>query len=464
MTAEESQVVIVGAGVSGSSTAIRLRQRGITPLVLDKAEFPRDTTGEGLSPAVSPFLEELGLLDEINKPPFVKKRSLQLVSHSGDRAYGLADLTREPFRSGQHRYPWGFNVHRLRFDMLFQEKARAMGADVRLKTEASRFLTDDSGAITGVELVEPDGGRRLVRTPLVIDCSGRQSALAQQLGLRAPLERVFEGQWANFAVRCHFQKVNLEPLSSGNSAYDPATVNIFPDRDSWYWFIPLDLDAGLISIGFVARSKMCDLFDSADKRGAYLEMFRRNPVLARVIDGAEMSDNIATTARLGHMNTRMAGPGFLCVGDAAFFPDPAWGTGVTVALKTSKMAAEVAIQAIGDGDFGPASMARYEEEYRRFIINPFNSIRAYNYYYNDTEYVNFLVRRLAQSPRDMDLIVAVLFDYISHESFQSWTFREFKAYVRETGRVPIMDRVSQLDFDSASFARRGPAVEGREGA
>ncbi|MFN7963728.1 MAG: NAD(P)/FAD-dependent oxidoreductase [Thermoanaerobaculia bacterium] len=464
---ESRDIVVLGAGISGSSTAIRLQEAGLNVLLVDQADFPRDTAGEGISPAITPFLAELGILDTINQPPFVKKRSFQFVSPSGDKGYTAVDLSKPPYKDGVHSYPWGFNVQRYYFDMVFLDRAKAVGAEVRLKTRARNLVLDSEGVVTGVALVAPDGHDYEVKSRLVIDCTGRQSMVARQLALRAPLEHVFEGQWANFAVRCHFRNVNMQPLMADNPRYDPATVNIFPSNDCWLWFIPINLEQGLISIGFVARSRVSNFFEGMpNKKEGYRELFARHQVVRKVIEKAELDDNIVSTGRLGHMNSRMAGDGFLCVGDAAFFADPAWGTGVTICLASSKMAAETAVEAARQEDFSNGLLQQYERRYREMIRCPFNSIRAYNYYYNDTEYINFITRRLAKNQNDMDMLGAVLFDYASHEEFQSWTFREFKAYVAETGRMPAMERVSQLDFDTGRFpdGEVGVASGRREGS
>jgi 2-polyprenyl-6-methoxyphenol hydroxylase-like FAD-dependent oxidoreductase len=77
---EKHEIVIIGAGISGCSTAIRLLKQGIKPLLIDKATFPRDTVGEGLSAAIGPYLMDLGILDDILAcPHVVKKRSIQLL-------------------------------------------------------------------------------------------------------------------------------------------------------------------------------------------------------------------------------------------------------------------------------------------------------------------------------------------------------------------------------------------------
>src|SRR5690606_6785755 len=55
-------VVVVGAGPAGISTALRLHRAGLTVVVVDKAAFPRDKTcGDGLTTLALRELEALGL-------------------------------------------------------------------------------------------------------------------------------------------------------------------------------------------------------------------------------------------------------------------------------------------------------------------------------------------------------------------------------------------------------------------
>ncbi len=56
-------VIIVGAGVAGSASAILLGQEGHRVLLLDRAVFPRHKTcGEGIMPEGVRVLESLGVL------------------------------------------------------------------------------------------------------------------------------------------------------------------------------------------------------------------------------------------------------------------------------------------------------------------------------------------------------------------------------------------------------------------
>ncbi|HWW93875.1 MAG TPA: FAD-dependent oxidoreductase, partial [Vicinamibacteria bacterium] len=52
--------IVVGGGPAGSATALLLRQRGHSVLLIDAARFPRDKVcGEGVSPEAWRLLREL---------------------------------------------------------------------------------------------------------------------------------------------------------------------------------------------------------------------------------------------------------------------------------------------------------------------------------------------------------------------------------------------------------------------
>ncbi|HYX49390.1 MAG TPA: FAD-dependent oxidoreductase, partial [Ktedonobacteraceae bacterium] len=61
-------VVVVGAGPSGSTTAYYLAKQGFKVLLVDKFNFPRDKTcGDGLTPRALHILDDMGLLDTLLK-------------------------------------------------------------------------------------------------------------------------------------------------------------------------------------------------------------------------------------------------------------------------------------------------------------------------------------------------------------------------------------------------------------
>src|SRR5271165_6557851 len=73
-------VVIVGAGPSGSTTAYYLAKQGFNVLLVDKFNFPRDKTcGDGLTPRALHILDDMGLLNSLYQVGYRSHR-LELVS------------------------------------------------------------------------------------------------------------------------------------------------------------------------------------------------------------------------------------------------------------------------------------------------------------------------------------------------------------------------------------------------
>lgn len=79
-----AQVAIIGAGPSGTATALRLAQLGVHDVVLvDTADFPRDKTcGSGLSPNSIAMLKELEVWDRI-EPHAYPINGMRLVTPGG---------------------------------------------------------------------------------------------------------------------------------------------------------------------------------------------------------------------------------------------------------------------------------------------------------------------------------------------------------------------------------------------
>ena len=58
----EADVVVVGAGPGGSSAAYHLARHGLTVLLLEKTEFPREKVcGDGLTPRAVRQLVRMGI-------------------------------------------------------------------------------------------------------------------------------------------------------------------------------------------------------------------------------------------------------------------------------------------------------------------------------------------------------------------------------------------------------------------
>src|ERR1700749_4234898 len=62
MSSGDADVIVVGAGPSGATTAYYLAQAGLNVLVIEKSKFPRDKVcGDGLTPRAVKSLVAMGV-------------------------------------------------------------------------------------------------------------------------------------------------------------------------------------------------------------------------------------------------------------------------------------------------------------------------------------------------------------------------------------------------------------------
>jgi flavin-dependent dehydrogenase len=143
-------VIIVGARVAGSATALLLARRGLKVLVLDRATFPSDTlsTHQVQVPGVA-RLARWGILDAILEAGTPVTRNARFDQ-------GQAVLTgRFPACDGTD---FMCSPRRMLLDRVLVDAARAAGAEVRENFTVGELLRDN-GTVTGVR------GREKARRP-----------------------------------------------------------------------------------------------------------------------------------------------------------------------------------------------------------------------------------------------------------------------------------------------------------
>ena len=176
-----ADVIVVGAGPSGSATAAYLAMAGLDVLLLEKAAFPREKVcGDGLTPRAVRELITLGIPTPA-EDGWIKNHGLRIVGGGVRLELPWPDLASFP--------PYGLVRTRLDFDEILARHAVKHGARLLESTSVTGPILDErTGAIIGVRAKAMDAGGKDAgapalefRAPLVVAADGNSSRLSMSM-------------------------------------------------------------------------------------------------------------------------------------------------------------------------------------------------------------------------------------------------------------------------------------------
>lgn len=160
-------VVIVGAGPAGAALAYELAGRGISVLVLEKAELPRYKCCAGGVTAKAAKLSGMNI-NEVAENVI----SAFTVTLAGDSPY-----------QGTSDEPVMYTVRRENFDYALVARAEKAGADVLQGVEALGIQFDDAG----VEILTSAGS---FYSQLIAGADGAESIVLKTLGIKRKVDNI----------------------------------------------------------------------------------------------------------------------------------------------------------------------------------------------------------------------------------------------------------------------------------
>src|SRR5664279_2659232 len=140
---KDADVIVVGAGPAGSTTAFHLAQSGLDVLLLEKTAFPREKVcGDGLTPRAVKSLVDLGI-DLSSDAGWVRNRGLRIIGGGHTLELDWPDLSDYP--------PFGLVRKRTDFDEILARAAQKAGARLHERTSVTGPVVDEgSGRVVGV--------------------------------------------------------------------------------------------------------------------------------------------------------------------------------------------------------------------------------------------------------------------------------------------------------------------------
>lgn len=341
--------IVVGAGPAGSTAALRMAQKGLNVLLLERGNAPGEKNMFGGMLPNCPVVEEL-IPNFWNEAPWerhVTKRTLTLMSGSTatSMVFESQNLDSPPYS--------GLTLFRPRFDRWYAMKAREIGAILVCGCRVDELITDQ-GRVVGVR-----AGRDEVMSPVVILCDGVLSRLAQKAGIiehHRPSEMAL-GVKALFAldeetINGRFDLVRQQGFTQ---EFLGCTEGI---RGGGFIYTQLET----LSVGLVFH--LDSLKASGKAPYDLFEKFLTREPVQRILKGAKLVEYSAHLLPEGGYSgiKKLFGHGVLLAGDAAglCYTNGLNQEGMNLAITSGFLAAETVSEALRASDCSEKSLAQYE--------------------------------------------------------------------------------------------------------
>jgi menaquinone-9 beta-reductase len=387
MTAE---VLVIGGGPAGASTAFQLARRGVHVRVLERARFPRPKPcAECLSPQATRLLVEMGALSDLEAQG-VWLRGMIVRAPNGTTARGDYHAS-HGFRAPRDA---GLAIRRDILDAVLLQRAREAGAEVMEGARVIDLVTGSRGDVRGVTVLGEDGSRHDVHARLVVGADGLRSVVARRLGLAR-----MHAWPRRLSLVAHYRGVREV------SAYGEMHI----ERDGFVGIA--DVGNGVTTVAAVFPVRRAR--EIAGNRAGFLDTWLASkPHLVARFAGATHDGPVSAVGPFVSHAKRAWHPGALLVGDAADFFDPFTGEGIYAALRGGELVSEAITAALARGSAAIGHLRGYDDARRREFGGKWWVERLIGVGVAFAPVANRAARALASRKPLADLLVGVTGDFV----------------------------------------------------
>jgi geranylgeranyl reductase family protein len=326
-TEADADVIVVGAGPGGSTTAYHLAQAGLDVLLLEKTAFPREKVcGDGLTPRAVKRLVAMGV-DISPEAGWIHNKGLRIIGGGMRLEMAWPELASYP--------SYGLVRPRTDFDDILARQAEKAGARLRERTLVTGPVLDErTGRVVGVTAKNPEGESVAFRAPLVVAADGTSARLALTLGLRRRDDRPL-----GVAVRTYYRSPRHDDdwLESWLELWNEDAL-----LPGYGWVFGVGDGTSNVGLGILNTSSsfqhvdykalLRTWLDATPEEWGFREQNRTQP-----IRGAALP--------MGFNRAPLYTRGMLLVGDAGGMVNPFNGEGIAYAMESAALAADVIVQA-----------------------------------------------------------------------------------------------------------------------
>ncbi len=291
-------VIIVGGGLAGLTSAVHLSKKGMTVLLIEKNEYPKHKVcGEYISNEVLPYLKAL----EFDPFDFGAKN----IDHF--------TLSTPKSRSISTKLPFGgFGISRYCIDWELSKKAKAFGAKIlHAKVIDIRFENNQFAVLTHQD--------ELYQSELVIGSFGKRSNLDLQMN-----RSFIQKSTPYLGIKAHYK-----------GDFPENAVSLHNFKGGYCGISKVETD--LINICYIADYKSFKKFKNIEDFQS--KVLSKNKYLKKAFESYEIAfEKPISISQVSFSSKQAVENHILMCGDSAGMIHPLAGNGMSMAIRAAQMA------------------------------------------------------------------------------------------------------------------------------
>ena len=341
---EEYDVIVIGSGPAGATTALELVRLGYSVALVEDTSDNRWKIGECLPPVTKRLLLSLKLWED-----FLDDR--HRACYGVCSAWGSAELYHKSFIFDP--YGSGWHLDRERFDKMLARSAAVAGTVRRLGSVVSCARAESDH--WRIMLRSPDDHRSTLLARFAVDATGRRSWLARRQGAsRINLDRL----------------VSLVGVIATTDATDLDSLTTVEATEYGWWYAARLPDDRLV-LALMTDSDL-QTVKTGMARDYWLAQLCRTVHIRKFIESKnyEVVSVSPTTAANSSCLNVASGHSWLAVGDAAAAHDPLSSQGISTAMEMAMAASRVIHRYLnGDSEGLGNYAAEVKSAFLRYLVN-----------------------------------------------------------------------------------------------
>jgi geranylgeranyl reductase family protein len=326
--ADAADVIVVGAGPAGSTTAFYLAQAGLDVLLLEKSRFPREKVcGDGLTPRAVKALVGMGI-SVGEEDGWVRNKGLRVIGAGKRMELCWPELASYP--------GYGLVRGRTDFDQTLARRAEKVGARLQEGvTVTGPVLDERTGRITGVTAQPAGEAERSYHARVIVAADGNSSRLSVAMGLRKRDDRPL-----GVAVRTYYKTPRHDDdyLESWLDLWDGDRL-----LPGYGWIFGMGDGTSNVGLGLLNTSAA---FGNTDYHALLRRWLNGMPAEWGFTEENRTQPIRGAALPMGFNRTPCYYNGLLLAGDAGGMVNPFNGEGIAYAMESGEILARTIVQAL----------------------------------------------------------------------------------------------------------------------